>query len=131
MLQIPLINLLQLQYPGIVIGINGQVVLSDYGTGEGPFISSWNVPGVKQPSTNDLATFQASPNIQAGYQALLNTWQNAPIIAQLDAIDTQSIRTLREPDPTYLTALTAKAVALRAQLLPMTAAGVIAAQGAS
>ncbi len=71
-MNIPLSNLLQIKYPSITIGCYGQVVLADYGQGDGPFIASWNVPNITQPTTDDIASFQADPSVQAAYQAILN-----------------------------------------------------------
>lgn len=71
-MDIPLLNLLQIKYPSITIGRSGQVVLADQNDGNGPFISLWNVPGITQPTTDDIASFQADPSVQAAYQAELN-----------------------------------------------------------
>lgn len=125
---IPLYYILQINYSTAIVGIGGNVQLCNHGDGNGDQINSWDVPGVVQPTADELLALQNDSNTVNTYQAKLNAEANAPILAQLDALDLKSIRALREPDPTYLATLASQAVALRAQLLPMTAAGVAAAK---
>lgn len=126
-MKIPLINILQIQYPTMTIGIGGQIQLADYNDGNGAFIQTWNVPYsivslslnvVGQPTASQLLAWQTDTITTQTYTYQQNTITNAQIIIQLQAIDAKSIRALRENDPTYLASLTTQAVALRAKLLP-------------
>lgn len=117
-MNIPLYNIIQINYPTGIIGLNGNIQLIDYNDGNGPFISEWNVPNVEQPTVDQLNAFQTDANTIQQYTFQQNKITNAPIYAQLDQIDIKSVRALREADPTYLVTLTSQAVALRAQLLP-------------
>jgi hypothetical protein len=126
---IPLYNIIQINYPTAIIGLNGNVQLADHGDGLGAVIQLWDIPGVDQPTDEQLTALQNDANTIATYQAHLNTHLNQPILDKLDELDRKSIRPIRENDVALLASLTTQAVALRAQLLPMTAAGVIAAKG--
>jgi hypothetical protein len=115
---IPLINILQIQFPTATFGIRGNAQLVDNSDGKGPFISVWNVPNTTQPTSDQLLVWQTDAATIAAYTFQQNAIANAPIIAQLQVIDDKSIRSIRESDPTYLATLTSQAVALRATLLP-------------
>lgn len=128
---VPLYAVIQINYPTANLMPEGNVQVGDRGDGNGAVIVVWNVPGVVQPTPDILAAFQSDPNTVNAYQAQLNVAINASIISQLEAIDLRSIRPLRESDSALLATLAAQAVALRAQLLPTTAAGVLAASTAS
>ena len=93
------------------------IKLCDHGLGNGIEIQEWNLQGVPQPSAGDIATWMADPAIIAAYTAQQNAIANAPIIAQLDAIDAKSIRALRTNDTVRLTGLENQAIELRAQLV--------------
>jgi len=126
-MSIPILDILQIQYPTATVGVNGQIQLQDHGDGNGPVIGVWNVPsnvtsvslGVTgQPTAAQLLAWQTDTTTTQTYTYMQNAIANAPILAQLQAIDAKTIRSLRESDPTMLATLTTQAVALRAQLLP-------------
>lgn len=117
-MDIPLYDLLLLQYPTITIGIGCQVLLQDHGTGDGPVIGEWNVDGVSKPSAETITSWGEDPSVQQRYQYALNKVANVPIYDQLDSIDAQSIRALRTNDSARIAQLEASAVNLRKQLLP-------------
>ena len=123
---IPLYVILQVNYPTANLSPNGNVQLGDIGNG--PQIISWGVPNIAEPTEEQLTAFQTDQNTLNNWTLIQNIAANASILAQLKELDDKSIRALREPDPTYISTLTTQASSLRSQLLPMTLAGVIAAQ---
>lgn len=127
-MSIPLYYIVKIQYPDVTIGYNCQVELVDHGDGTGVQIGVWNVPNVVQPTTQELEALSLDLNVIAEYQAMLNKVENQSIIAQLDSLDLKSIRAIRENDTAKIAQWDDQAAILRAQLLPMTAAGVLAAQ---
>lgn len=127
-MSIPIYYIVKIQYPNVTIGYNCQVELVDHGDGNGVQIGVWNVPNVAQPTIQELEALSLDLNVAASYQALLNEVENQPIIAQLDSLDLKSIRAIRENNAAKVAQWDAEADILRAQLLPMTAAGVLAAQ---
>lgn len=126
---IPLPNLLLIVYPGITIGLGLSVELQDHGNGMGAEISSWSYENSPQPTKEEIDAWQNDVNNQAAYQAVLNTDLNAGLLSQLDIIDLKSIRAIRENNTQLIAQWTTQAAALRAKLLPMTIAGVLAVQG--
>ena len=111
-------DVLKIKFPGI--DLDKDVSLRDHSDGRGIIIGAWNRQE-PMPSPNDLANWLLDPVVIQQYTFQQNALLNIPIIAQLDAIDVQSIRALREPgtaSTTKLAALTQQAAALRAQLLP-------------
>ena len=121
-----IIQAIQINVPTVVfgsnIGVNScNVVMQDIQDGNGPFIGIWAVPNVPQPTLDQITAWQNDPTTLQKYTLQQNAIANAPIQTQLDAIDLQSIRALREPgtaSTTKLTNLTTQAATLRAQLLP-------------
>ena len=45
-------------------GPGGNVSLQDDSDGNGPYIKSWNVDGLAQPSDSDLATYETAGNTE-------------------------------------------------------------------
>jgi hypothetical protein len=45
-------------------GSGGNVSLQDDSDGNGPYIKSWNVEGLAQPSDSDLATYETAGNTE-------------------------------------------------------------------
>lgn len=45
-------------------GSGGNVSLQDDSDGNGPYIKSWNVDGLAQPSDSDLATYETAGNTE-------------------------------------------------------------------
>ena len=116
-MSIPLYFILQINYPTLVPGVD--YILNNPGTGDQ--IQQWNNATVAQPTSGQLTAWQTDAATTAAWTKIQNGWTNAPILAQLAAIDAQSIRALRETgsaSTTKLNTLTTQAAALRAQLLP-------------
>jgi len=44
------------------IDFNKDVILQDDSDGNGPYIKEWNVTGLAQPTTNQLATYETAGN---------------------------------------------------------------------
>lgn len=86
---------------------NGNIKLQD--DGQGSYIKLWQVPGVKQPTSQELAQYSED--------ALLKKENNPPILDKLIEIDFQSIRALRENDVDKLQELNNQAEELRSQLI--------------
>ena len=117
-MSIPLMYVIQINYPTAIVGLNGNVTLVNHGLGAGDEIGAWNVPNVTQPTADQLAAYQTDANTIAKWQFIQNGWSNAPLIVQLDAIDAKSIRAIRTNDTVRMASLESEAAALRAQLLP-------------
>lgn len=118
---IPLYSILKFNFPTATFGIEGNVQLSDYGDGNGAVISYWNVPNTTQPTNEQLIAWQTDTATIQAYIFQQNAVANIAIQKQLDDIDSQSVRALREPSAqstAKLATLTSQASALRAQLLP-------------
>ena len=130
-MNIPLYNVIQINYPTAVIGLHGNCVLVNHGDENGDQIGAWSVPDVVQPTVDQLTALQSDVNTINSYQAILNTQINEPLLQQLQELDNKTIRPLRENDTVMIGQLTTQAAALRAQLLPMTVAAVVAAQNKS
>lgn len=113
---IPLYDIISLKYSDAIFGVGGNVQLGDYGLGNGPEIIVWEL-NESQPTVEELAMLQTDPTILSAYTLEQNIITNAPIIAQLDALDAKSIRALRTNDTVRLADLEAQAVTLRAQLV--------------
>ena len=66
----------------------GNVELVDHSDGKGPFISSWNVSGLAQPSDSDLATYDAAGDTEESNNVVRSTRRAAygDIGDQLDEI---------------------------------------------
>ena len=66
----------------------GNVELVDHSDGKGPFISSWNVSGLAQPSDSDLATYDAAGDTEESNNVVRSTRRVAygDIGDQLDEI---------------------------------------------
>ena len=107
-------ELLKLKYPNA--NFMTDIILADYGLGNGPEIRQWNLT-YPEPTSQDLIDWQNDPVIIAAYAAEQNAITNAPIIAQLEDIDAKSIRALRTNDTVRLTELENQAITLRAQLV--------------
>ena len=116
---VPIPYVIQINYPTANLDFDGNCTLSDHG--DGPVISKWEVPNVTKPTKKRLIELQTDENTIQKYQFILNSWANAPILAELDKIDAKSIRALREPGEVstfILSSLAEEASALRSQLLP-------------
>jgi hypothetical protein len=107
-----IIDIITINYPSAIYPIN-YLISDDYSS-----ITNWNVPNETEPTSTQLLAWKTDPTTVQAYKLRQNAIQNAPIIAQLQALDLQSIRCLREPDAAKLASITAQAVALRATLLP-------------
>ena len=66
----------------------GNVELVDHSDGKGPFISSWNVSGLAQPSDSDLAAYDAAGDTEESNNIVRGTRRVAygDIGDQLDEI---------------------------------------------
>jgi len=106
-------KVLQLKYPNA--DFMKDIILADYGEGNGPEIQQWNLPNTTAPSQADIDAWTVQFAQQ--YTFNQNKIANQPIYDQLDTIDLKSIRALREGDTTRITALTNQAITLRATLL--------------
>ena len=69
-------------------GSNGNVQLQDDSDGNGPYIASWNVTGLAQPTDADLATYDAAATTDETNNTVKNTRKTAygDIGDQLDEI---------------------------------------------
>ena len=69
-------------------GPGGNVELVDNSAGKGPFISSWSVSGLAQPSDSDLATYDAAGDTEESNNVVRSTRKAAygDIGDQLDEI---------------------------------------------
>ena len=69
-------------------GPGGNVELVDNSDGKGPFISSWSVSGLAQPSDSDLATYDAAGDTEESNNVVRSTRKAAygDIGDQLDEI---------------------------------------------
>ena len=105
-------KVLQLKYPNA--DFMKDIILADYGEGNGPEIQKWNLLDPK-PTQSDIDAWTVQFAQQ--YTFNQNKIANQPIYDQLDTIDLKSIRALREGDTTRITALTNQAITLRATLL--------------
>lgn len=105
-------DLLKLKYPNA--DFRHDIVIMDNGNGQ--FISQWNLQD-PQPSQQDLDAMQTQ--YAQAYQFNQNKVTNQAIYDQLSVIDIKSIRALRENDSVRVASLESQAVALRAQLLPV------------
>jgi hypothetical protein len=118
-MNVPLVNIIQIKYPEVTIGFpDGQVQLGNHSDGNGDFIQLWNVPNVEQPTNEQLQEWSIDIEVLQQYQFQQNKILNIPIIAQLEAIDLKTIRSLRENDTDRIAQFTAQAATLRASLLP-------------
>ncbi len=128
---IPLYYIIQINYPGVTIGLNQQVELVNHNDGEGDQIAIWSVPNVLQPTTSQLAALQTDTNTINNYQLILNIEANKPVMMQLEDIDKRSIRSIRENDTAMIAQWSSQAAILRAKLLPTTLAALAATQPGS
>lgn len=79
----------------------------------------WENTDIPKPTKEELD--QWGVELQQQYTFQQNATANQPILAQLDELDKQSIRALREPSnysTNKLNTIAQEAAALRAQLLP-------------
>lgn len=83
--------------------------------GQGPYIKEWNLE-VPQPTMDELNAAYTDPSVQQQWALEQNRIANLPIIAQLDALDLQSIRAIRAKDEGRIAALELQAALLREQL---------------
>ena len=69
-------------------GPGGNVSLQDDSDGNGPYIKSWNVDGLAQPSDSDLATYETAGNTEETNNTVRGTRKAAygDIGDQLDEI---------------------------------------------
>jgi hypothetical protein len=69
-------------------GSGGNVSLQDDSDGNGPYIKSWNVEGLAQPSDSDLATYETAGNTEETNNTVKYTRKTAygDIGDQLDEI---------------------------------------------
>lgn len=83
----------------------------------GAVITEYSCPqdAADKPGYSEIA--EDSPEAVAWKSSQNVASTNAPIQAQLDALDAKSIRALREGDAARVAALEAQAAALRAQLV--------------
>lgn len=112
-----LIDVLKIQFPNA--DFRSEIILQD--DGNGAYIKQWNLQGISEPSQDQINQWINDPTMQQQHTFKQNAIANIPILDQLEEIDKQSIRALREPgtqSTIKLQNLTAQAVALRAQLLP-------------
>lgn len=107
-----LAELLLFKYPDI--RFPQECVLQD--DGEGQYIAQWNREE-PQPVDEDILTWTVQFDTAYGFAQ--NKIANKPIYDQLEIIDLKSIRAMRTNDTGRLATLEAEAVALRAQLLPV------------
>lgn len=105
-------DIIKLKYPDADFTLDIQ--LQD--DGEGVYIAYWGLNEPK-PTIDDLNRWEIE--FAEAYQFKQNKIANQPIYDQLDQIDFKSIRALRANDTDRLAELEAEAVALRAQLLPV------------
>ncbi len=90
---------------------NGNITLQD--DGQGAYIKSWDVIGVKRPTTDDIEALIT----QHSEDIILKQQINPIIKSQLVELDFKSIRALRENDVEKIEELNLQAEELRAQLL--------------
>lgn len=69
-------------------GTGGNVSLQDDSDGKGPYIASWSVDGLAQPSDSDLATYETAGNTEETNNTVRSTRKTAygDIGDQLDEI---------------------------------------------
>jgi hypothetical protein len=69
-------------------GSNGNVSLQDDSDGKGPYIASWSIDGLAQPSDSDLAAHDTAGNTEESNNTVRNTRKAAygDIGDQLDEI---------------------------------------------
>lgn len=106
-------DLLKLKFP--TANFRKDILLQN--DGEGIYIKEWNLANVNQPTSDEILTWSIDPTLVASYTAQQNAITNAPIIAQLEAIDMKTIRALRENDTVRIAQFASDAAALRAQLV--------------
>ncbi len=109
-----LYDILQFKFPQA--NFLKDIILQD--DGQGPYIAQWNIKDTPQPTDKDIQAWATDPEVIKAYQVQQNAILNAPIIEQLQKIDLQSIRPLREGDSYKLGELALQATTLRSQLLP-------------
>ena len=69
-------------------GLEGNVTLQDGSDGNGPYIKTWSVSGLAQPTTDQLATYETAGNTEETNNTVKNTRKAAygDIGDQLDEI---------------------------------------------
>ena len=69
-------------------GAEGNVILQDDSDGNGPYIKTWSVSGLAQPTTDQLATYETAGNTQETNNTVKSTRKAAygDIGDQLDEI---------------------------------------------
>lgn len=113
---IPLYDILKINFPNAIFGLNGTIQLTSIGEGVDPVIQFWGISNCAQPTPEQITAWQTDPTTIAAYTVQQNAITNAPIIAQLKEIDNKSIRALRTNDTNRLTELETQAAQLRSQL---------------
>jgi hypothetical protein len=114
-----LLDVLRIQYP--TADFVFKVIVQDDGDSKGLYIFQWDNTLGTQPTQDQINGWLSDPTTQQKYTFAQNAIANVLILNQLNDIDNQSIRALREPSTAStarLQTLTTQAVALRAQLLP-------------
>ncbi len=108
-------DILRIKYPNA--NFRTDICIQDDANGQGQYIKSWNLIGEPQPSVEQLEAWGIDAIVLSAYADQQNAIMNAPLIAQLEAIDLKSIRALRSNDTERLEELETQAIALRAQLV--------------
>jgi len=69
-------------------GLGGNVILQDDSDGNGPYIKTWSVSGLAQPTTDQLATYETAGNTEETNNTVKHTRKMAygDIGDQLDEI---------------------------------------------
>jgi len=107
-----LADIIQFKFENINFFVD--VLLQD--DGQGAYIKEWNLD-CPRPTPEQLAIWNTE--FESKNQLKINKTINQKIYTQLDEIDKQSIRALRTNDVHRLEQLELRAVALRAELLPV------------
>jgi hypothetical protein len=114
-----IIDIIRLKYPNIQ-NVTYWYTKQDGSPLDDPYDGLvWENTDIPMPSKADVTQWMQDALLTAQYTFAQNKIANQLIYSQLDAIDAKSIRPLRENDTQRLADLTAQAVALRAQLLPV------------
>lgn len=107
-----IIDILQLKFPDASL-IKDIIVQDD---GQGLYIAQWNLDS-SAPTDEELSAWAIE--LEQDYIHAQNKITNQPIYDALELIDLKSIRAIRSNDVERLASLETEAIALRAQLLPV------------
>lgn len=106
-------DVLKIKYPEADFR-KGIIIFDD---GQGPYIKEWNLPDLIQPSMQEIEDWKTDPLVLEAFNKKANDLLNAPIYAELDALDLKSIRAIRGGDSIYIASLEGQAQALRDKLI--------------